>query len=146
MADVARAVDAGSGINVLVNPGSTGDMQIVKLAYSGDGVETKVTADASGLLVKPSNQSASSASLTNVNDTASSTSLLASNSARKGAIVYNDSTTILYLKYGTTASTTSFTVKIPPDSYWEMPNPIYTGAIDGIWSADASGAARITEL
>lgn len=51
MADVARAVDSGSGINVLVNPGATGDMQIFKLAYSGDAVETHVQADANGLLV-----------------------------------------------------------------------------------------------
>lgn len=89
---------------------------------------------------------ASTATLTNVNDTASSTSLLASTAGRLGVTVFNDSTSTLYLKYGTTASATSFTVKIPPGAYWEMPLPIYTGAIDGIWSADASGAARITEL
>jgi len=51
MADVARGVAGGADINVLVNPGATGDMQIVKLAYSADGSETKIPADASGLLV-----------------------------------------------------------------------------------------------
>ena len=61
-------------------------------------------------------------------------------------IVYNDSTEILYLKYGATASTTSYTVQIPAGGYWEMPFPIYTGAIDGIWANNASGVARITEL
>lgn len=34
MALTARAVDSGTGINVLVDPGSTGDMQVVKLACS----------------------------------------------------------------------------------------------------------------
>ena len=86
------------------------------------------------------------ATVTSVNDTASSISLLASNTSRLGATFFNDSTSTLYLKLGTTASTTSFTTKIDPDGYWELPAPAYTGAIDGIWSADASGAARITEL
>ena len=56
-------------------------------------------------------------------------------------------TTSLYLKLGTTASATSFTVLIPHQGYYEMPaNPdCYTGAIDGIWAA-ANGAVRITEL
>lgn len=86
------------------------------------------------------------ATLTNVNDTASNTTLVAATSARKGLMVFNDSTSDLYLKYGATASTTSFTVKIGAGAFWEMPSPIYTGIVDGIWSADASGAARITEL
>jgi hypothetical protein len=93
-----------------------------------------------------SKPTAGAATLSNVNDTASSTTLLAASATRKGAICHNDSTSILYLKYGATASATSFTAKIPADGYWEMPEPIYTGIIDGIWSADASGAARLTEL
>lgn len=46
MAITARAVDSGSGINVLVDPGATGDMQIVKLAGSTiAGEELVGTAD-----------------------------------------------------------------------------------------------------
>lgn len=82
---------------------------------------------------------------TNVNDTASSTTLLAANTARKGATIWNDSTAILYLKLGATASTTSFTVKLNQDDYYEVPFG-YTGIIDGIWASDASGAARIVEF
>lgn len=103
------------------------------------------TANTTAWLVKE--ETSSTATVTSVNDTASSTSLLASNTSRKGAMFFNDSTSILYLKLGTTASTTSYTVQIPPSGYYELPGPkIYTGAIDGIWSADASGAVRITEL
>ena len=83
--------------------------------------------------------------VTSVNDTASSTTLLASNAARLGATIYNDSTVDLYLKLGTTASLISFTVKMVAGSYFECPFG-YTGIIDGIWASDASGAARITEL
>lgn len=87
------------------------------------------------------------ATLTNVNDTASSTTLLSSNSSRVGATFFNDSTSILYLKCGATASTTSFTTQIQPSGYYELPGPaIYTGVIDGIWSADSTGAVRITEF
>lgn len=49
MAVVARAVDSGSGINVLVDPGATGDMQVAKLAYGASTNETLIGADANGL-------------------------------------------------------------------------------------------------
>jgi len=89
-------------------------------------------------------QTASTSSVTSVSGSASSVQLLAANTTRKGGTLYNDSTAILYLKLGTTASTTSFTVRILSNGYYELPIS-YTGRIDGIW-ASATGAARITEL
>jgi hypothetical protein len=53
------------------------------------------------------------ATLTNVSASASSVTILALNTNRRGAVVYNDSTATLYLKYGSTASDTSFTYLIP---------------------------------
>lgn len=92
-------------------------------------------------------QTAATGTLSNVADTATSTLILAANTARKGAFVYNDSTVDLYLKLGATASATSFTVKLGPQDFFELPPaPVYTGIIDGIWASDASGSARITEL
>jgi hypothetical protein len=89
---------------------------------------------------------ASSSSITSAASSASSVSLLASNASRKGATFFNDSTSVLYLKMGATASTTSYTVQIPSNGYYEIPTTaVYTGAIDGIWSS-ANGNARITEL
>jgi hypothetical protein len=87
----------------------------------------------------------SSSSVTSVSGSASSVSLLASTSGRVGAMVYNDSTATLYVKFGATASTTSFTYLLAAGATLEFPQPIYTGAVDGIW-ASATGAARITEL
>lgn len=91
---------------------------------------------------------ASTADLSNVNDSAaSSQTLLVANASRKGFIIYNDSTAILYVKFGATASTTSFTYRLTPNAVLEMLNGvIYTGLVTGIWASDASGAARITEL
>jgi hypothetical protein len=85
------------------------------------------------------------ATLTNVNGAATTTSLLTANTSRKAVIMHNDSTATLFLKYGATASVTSYTYKIAPDATWEMPSPLFAGALDGIWSA-ANGAVRITEL
>jgi hypothetical protein len=70
---------------------------------------------------------------------------MAPNSSRRAGIVYNDSSATLYLKFGSSASTSSFTVKITANSYFEFPNPIYTGTVHGIWDS-ATGNARITEM
>jgi hypothetical protein len=101
---------------------------------------------ASGTPLIVTEAKAGTATCTNVSGSASSVSLLASASTRKQATFFNDSTAVLYLKLGTTASTTSYTVQIPAQGYYELPSGSqYTGAIDGIWSA-ANGAVRITEL
>lgn len=89
---------------------------------------------------------ANTATLANVADSASSVTLQASNASRIGWACFNDSTEILYIKFGATASTTSFTVRVAAGGYYEMPRPVYTGIIDGIWANDASGSARVTEL
>lgn len=91
-------------------------------------------------------QVSATATTSNVASSATNVTLLSSNASRKGMMIQNDSTTILYLKYGTTASSTSYTVQMLPGSYYEMPESrIYTGEVDGIWST-ANGNARVTEL
>jgi hypothetical protein len=87
---------------------------------------------------------AATATTSNVAASATSVQLLAANAARKGATCYNDSAADCYLKLGTTASATSFTVKLGPFAYYEIPFG-YTGRVDGVWSS-AAGAARVTEL
>jgi hypothetical protein len=89
-------------------------------------------------------QSRTLATASNVSGSASSVTLLSANPTRKGATLYNDSTAIAYVKLGGTASTTSYTVKLNQDDYYEVPAD-YVGVIDCIW-ASATGAMRITEL
>lgn len=88
---------------------------------------------------------AAAAALANVASSASSVTLQASNASRRGLLIHNDSSAVLYVKYGATASATSYSVQIAAGQNWEMSEPIYTGIVDGIWSA-ATGAARVTEL
>ncbi|MEH2261037.1 hypothetical protein [Nostoc sp.] len=70
--------------------------------------------------------------------------ILAANSNRKGATIWNDSTATLYLEFGATATTSAFTAKLSPSGYFEVPFH-YTGVISGIWSA-ANGNALVREL
>lgn len=85
------------------------------------------------------------ATLANVAGSATSVALFAATAGARTRSVYNDSAATLYLKYGATASTTSYTVQIPAGGYFEFPQPCYAGAVDGIWSS-ATGAARCTEV
>lgn len=87
---------------------------------------------------------AATATVASVTSSATNVTLFASNSSAKMRTVYNDSSRNLYLKFGTTASATSFTVLIANGGYYEFPLPIYTGQVDGLWNV-ANGFARTTE-
>lgn len=80
----------------------------------------------------------------NVASSATSVLLLASNTNRLGATIFNDSTKKLYLQLGATASTTSFVQVLFGQGYYEVPYN-YTGSINGIWDA-VNGSARVSEL
>lgn len=87
---------------------------------------------------------ASSATGTNVSSSATSVQLLAANAARKMATFFNDSTQIVYVKLGTTASATDYMFQLFSKGFYELPHPMYTGRIDAIW-ASANGTMRIVE-
>lgn len=122
------------------NKTSDGTMQALQVDDSGN---LKV---AGSLSVTPT--AAATSALTNVNDGATSTTLLAANAGRYAFTIYNDSTELLYVKCGATASVTSFTAVLLPQMTWGTRDlgVNYTGKIDGIWANDASGAARVTEF
>lgn len=86
----------------------------------------------------------STGTLTSVSLTTSTQVLLASNAARKGFIIYNDSINMLFVAFAATASTTAFSTKIQAGGEYDAVTG-YTGVISGI-SSFASGAARITEF
>lgn len=81
--------------------------------------------------------------LSNVSGSASSVTLLSANADRVLAVIVNDSTADLYVKFGTTASATSYSYLLGPADTLEVER--YTGRIDGIWTS-ATGAARVTEV
>lgn len=87
---------------------------------------------------------ATTATLTNTASSATNVTVQASNASRKGLILYNDSTQVAYVKFGATASSTSFTVYLLPNASYEMGPTVYSGIVDAIWVA-ANGSMRATE-
>lgn len=114
--------------------------------YSEAQILNKTLDQNTGLLQVETGAASGSATAaeTNVASSTSNVVLLASNSTRKGCAIFNDSTANLYVKFGATASTTSFTLKMAAGTFFELPFN-FTGELDGIWDA-ANGNARITEL
>jgi len=89
----------------------------------------------------------STANLTSVPASTTSSTVLAANGARKGLILQNTDSNPAYVKFGATASTSSFTVRVPGNSNWEMTDTcVWTGRIDAVWSATSSGAMAVTEM
>lgn len=88
---------------------------------------------------------AATAALTNLAANAASQTALSANANRLGMTFINDADKPCYLKYGTTASATSFVRKLFPGEQWE-PAVNYVGRVDVIWDAAPTGSLRITEL
>ena len=88
-------------------------------------------------------QGSTAAAVTAVASATSNQTLIQANAVRFGVSIYNDSTAILYVKCGANASTSSYTVQIGSQQYWETPFN-YAGQVDGVWGA-ANGNALVTE-
>lgn len=84
---------------------------------------------------------------TQVADSATAVALLAENSRRHGASIFNDSSAALFIGLGVTeVTTTNYTVKLVSGAYYETPYR-YTGEVRGIWASDPNdGGAKITEF
>lgn len=138
------AIKDTDGIKKIIDalPAGNNALGLVKVH---DGTNTANVIDDSGVgrlaidIAKPATPSNSNVALST-----SSTTLLAANSNRLGAAIFNDSNKSLYVKLGASASSTSFTVEVPKAGYYEVPFG-YTGIIDGALSK-GTGTARVTEL
>lgn len=85
------------------------------------------------------------ANKTSVNASASSVTVLAANTQRKGAYLFNDSTVNMYLDLtGGTATTSSYSIKIQPNQGYGLDLPILPNLLTAIWDS-ATGAVRVTE-
>lgn len=76
--------------------------------------------------------------------TNASSQILAANSGRRGATIWNEGAAVAYVKLGVTASTTSYSIQIASGAYYEVPFG-YTGEVDGITSS-STAQLRVTEL
>jgi hypothetical protein len=129
----ARATAYTSGTaNVIIAPGSMPFEPVVSI----------------GNAVTVAGQGTSTSAVTNVAASATNVTLKAANTSRKALYIFNAGIANLFVKLGATATaTTSFTYMIPPNGLWELPDdPIYTGQVDGIWTATGGSGANVTEL
>lgn len=92
------------------------------------------------------NLSDQTADRTSVASSASDVRIFAGRGDAGGRTVFNESSAILYLAFGTAAaSLTSYTVQVAAGGYYEFPSSrFYGGEVRGIW-ASANGNARCTE-
>lgn len=142
MADSNVPITAGTGTLVDTRTVSSEHRQVVCIGDESAATVAEVAGNA--LAVRP--MRSTTGTITSVAASVSSVTLLASNTSRLKATFFNDSAATLYLALASSASTTSFTVKMGPDSYYELPNDVlYTAIVTGIWSA-TGGSCRITEL
>lgn len=132
-----RATPVPVSGTVTANTGLTQPLTDTQLRASA--VPVSIAATIAVKEVRSSTPSQTSPAVTNSN-----TSILASNSNRLGATIYNEGAAICYMILGSTATTTSYTIQLQVGSYYELPFA-YTGAIAGITSA-GTAQLRVTEL
>jgi hypothetical protein len=155
------AIVDGSGAHVTSFGGTGGTSSSFGAAFpaSGTAIGAKdstgtnmaaLNLDASGNLkisgsLSTTPTTAATAVLANVAASAVSGTALSANVNRLGMVFVNDCDKPCYLKYGATASATSYVKKLFPGEQWE-PALNYTGRVDVIWDAAPTGNLRVTEL
>lgn len=107
------------------------------------------SSNATGIVGLPVTTAPSSGSkITAIQDSASPTVILAANAARKGGVIFNTASTLLYLALSEDdePSTMLFSYRLGQNGFIEIPFG-YTGMIQGMWATDANdGAAMVTEF
>jgi hypothetical protein len=150
------AITPGSGDYVLTDQVNhptfgQGQAQVIKLADGApDGVVT-IGADGDGGsttvgALRASADRCTQATASSVTVITSSTTLLASNAGRRGAMVSNVGSSTVYVRFGGTASTSTYSFQLGPGQTYEMPaRPIFTGVINAVVST-GSGTVMATEF
>lgn len=83
-----------------------------------------------------------SATVSGTNATITPVQLLAANGNRCGATFFYNGSKTVYLKFGTGASATDFTVRLSALAYYELPFN-YTGVVTAVWDTTGGGAGTI---
>lgn len=97
-------------------------------------------------LLSLSDVRSTSAAFSTVASGTTSVAILAANDAREGAVIVNTDANTLYLDLsGGAAAATRYTKALAANGEYEVPFG-YTGAITGVWAADGTGSALVTEF
>jgi hypothetical protein len=129
LASNLNATVVGTGLNGSVNVVGNGVGGAVPVTFSND--------------ITTTDEQATSTITHTVSASTSNTNLFLADGYRLGAIIYNDSTFMLFVKLGTVASTNDFSVKLFPLSDYRIDD--YNGNIDCVSSGN-TGKIRLTAL
>lgn len=72
--------------------------------------------------------------------TTASVTLFSQTAHTSGRIIYNDSTAVLYVAFGTAASAGSCTTAVGTAATFIFPVPVYGGQVTGAWASSAGSA------
>jgi hypothetical protein len=64
-----------------------------------------------------------------------STSLFTGSGGVNARTVYNASSAVCYVTYGTVSSSTLYTLQVPANTYFEFPIPTFGGVVTAVWAA-----------
>jgi hypothetical protein len=147
MADTNLSIKDATGAAVPIDTQtpSGGERRQVVVLGDPNTISGVATVGSNGALTVASVAPTASAVNPVASTTTNGTTLQAANASRAGLYIYNDSTAILYVKLGTGATPTDWSLKVKPDGFYELPPPYYRGAVSGVWAA-ANGFARVTEV
>lgn len=134
-ATAADVANVGGYVTTAPPTYTTGQLNPLSLDVAGNLRVTAIT------------NKAGTAAITSVTVTASTaTTLLAANTGRIFASIYNNTNKNMFIALGSTATaTTNFSILLITGSYWEVPND-WTGSISEFSPAGASGNVLVTEL
>lgn len=136
MQGMGRQAYGGGSVSLLPNQtvGISGDVGIAGSVEITNDLGNPIPVRQSG---------ATTATVTRVAASITAVTLLATDMNRAQAIIYNETTAKLYVKLGTGASVTDYTLPVAGGGgYYEVPIR-YLGPVSGIWDA-ATGFAQIT--
>lgn len=146
---IVRVVGHSTIVTVAALPANSSQVEVTALPANSSQVQVTNTVTIAGNSTAITRmERPATATRSSVVQSSTSVTAQASNANRLGWSCYNHPTqaSYLYLKFGTTASTTDFDVRMPPFSLYELPQPCYTGRIDAIWDSTGAGYARVVEL
>lgn len=125
-----------------------GIASMTAVKVDGSAVAQPVTDNGGSLTVDGTVTAAQPAASTGTKSSPSITSsagtVLAANSSRLGATVWNEGSATLYLSLGGSPSTTSYTAQVIAGGYYEVPFG-YTGNVCGVTST-GTAQLRVTEI
>lgn len=131
-------ITAGLGTTISTEEVSTLNGAVVSGQHVQRVAWARVTANGTAIDI-----TASDSTVTSVAASTASQTLKAANANRAALIVVNDASASLYVKYGSGASTASYTYLLGTGD--ALREELWTGIVTGIWTS-TGGAAVVTEL